>query len=119
MHRDLNIRVDVIGLPGMVLSVISTVVGVIMYYATTAQSSSDVQQHGFRPSTLGVILMVAGVIGFVVSLIVFISSRRAPSVPPRLLDRERVTTARPPIGIERTDCVDSLHPRSLYVLRGT
>ena len=78
------------GLPGMVLSAISTVVGAIMYWAVTAQSSSAVQQHGFRLSTVGVILMMAGAAGFVASLIVFIASRRSPSAPARTLDREVV-----------------------------
>lgn len=81
------------GLPGMVLSAVTTVVGAIMYYATTAQSSAVVQQHGFRLSTLGVILMIAGAIGFVISLIVFTASRRSPSAPSRSLDREIVDSA--------------------------
>ena len=76
------------GLPGMVLSAISAVTGAIMYWATTAQSSAVVQQHGFRLSTLGVILMIAGAVGFVISLIVFMASRRSPSTPPRSIDRE-------------------------------
>ncbi len=78
------------GLAGMVLSAISTVAGAIMYWATTAQSSAVVQNHGFRLSTLGVILMVAGAVGFLASLAVFISSRRAPTEPPHTLNREVV-----------------------------
>lgn len=81
------------GLPGMVLSAISAVTGAIMYFATTAQSSAVVQQHGFRLSTLGVILMIAGAVGFLISLVVFISSRKEPSAPPRTLDREVVDSA--------------------------
>jgi len=76
------------GLPGMVLSAVSAVVGAVMYFATTAQSSAVVQQHGFRMSTVGVILMLAGAVGFVISLAVFIASRRSPSAPSRSLDRE-------------------------------
>ena len=76
---DFNIKGDVLGVPGMVLSAVSTVVGAIMYRATTARSSVVVQQHVFRLPTLGVILMVAGVIGFVISFFVFRSSCRAPS----------------------------------------
>jgi hypothetical protein len=72
----------------MVLSAISAVTGAIMYWATTAQSSAIAQQHGFRLSTLGVILMIAGAAGFVISLIVFAASRRAPSSPEHSLDRE-------------------------------
>ncbi len=78
------------GLPGMVLSGLSAVVGAIMYWAVTAQSSNVVQNHGFRLSTVGVILMIAGAVGFVVSLTVFLSSRRAPSLPTRTTDREVV-----------------------------
>lgn len=76
------------GLAGMVLSAVSTVAGAIMYWATTAQSSAAVQDHGFRLSTLGVILMIAGTAGFLVSLAVFVSSRRVPPVLPHTLDRE-------------------------------
>ena len=76
------------GLPGMVISGISMVVGAIMYWAVTAQNSAVVQNHGFRLSTVGVILMIAGAVGFVASLLVFMSSRRSPSTPSRTLDRE-------------------------------
>jgi len=81
------------GLPGMVLSAVSAVVGAVMYFATTAQSSAVVQQHGFRLSTLGIILMVAGAVGFVISLVVFIASRQAPSAPSRSLDREVIDSS--------------------------
>jgi phosphate/sulfate permease len=81
------------GLPGMVLSAISAVAGAIMYWAVTAQSSAVVQQHGFRLSTLGVILMIAGAVGFVISLIVFMASRRSPAAPSRSLDREVVDSS--------------------------
>ena len=81
------------GLPGMVLSAISAVTGAIMYWATTAQSSAVVQQHGFRLSTLGVILMIAGAVGFVISLIVFITARQSPSAPARSLDREVIDSS--------------------------
>ncbi len=78
------------GLPGMVLSAVSAVAGAIMYWATTAQSSSVVQSHGFRLSTLGVILMIAGAVGFVISFIVFMASRRMPSGPTHTVNREVV-----------------------------
>jgi hypothetical protein len=55
----------------MVLSAIATAAGAIMYWAVTYQG------HGFRLSTVGVILMIAGVAGFVVSSIVFGVSRRS------------------------------------------
>lgn len=78
------------GLPGMVLSAISTVVGAIMYWATTAQTGSLAQNHGFRLSTVGIILMVAGVVGFITSLAVYMSSRRTPAGPTHTLNREVV-----------------------------
>jgi TRAP-type C4-dicarboxylate transport system permease small subunit len=81
------------GLPGMVISGMSVVVGAIMYWAITAQSSATVQSHGFRLSTVGVILMIAGVIGFVTSLLIFVSSRRSPATPSRTLDRETTDQA--------------------------
>jgi hypothetical protein len=81
------------GLSGMVLSAISAVTGAIMYWATTAQTSVVAQQHGFRLSTLGVILMIAGAVGFVISLAVFASSRRSPSAPTRSMDREVVDSS--------------------------
>ena len=76
------------GLAGMVISGISTVIGAIMYWALTAQSSSVVQQHGFRLSTVGVILMIAGVLGFIVSAIVYATSRRAVKPPATTIVRE-------------------------------
>jgi hypothetical protein len=72
------------GLPGMVLSAIAAVAGAIMYWAVTYQGT------GFRLSTVGVILMIAGAFGFVVSAIVFASSRG----PVRhSLDRQVVDTS--------------------------
>jgi hypothetical protein len=88
-----NIKGDVMGLWGMVLSAISAVTGAIMYWAVTAQSSVAAQQHGFRLSTVGIILMVAGGIGFLVSLAVFASSRRSPSTPPHSMDREVIDSS--------------------------
>jgi uncharacterized membrane protein YciS (DUF1049 family) len=76
------------GLAGMVISAISAVAGAIMYFAVTAQSKAIVQNHGFSLSTLGVILMIAGAIGFIISALVFASSRRAPSMPTQTLNRE-------------------------------
>ena len=57
------------GLPGMVLSAIAAAAGAIMYWAVTYQGT------GFRLSTAGLILMIAGAFGFVVSAIVFAVSR--------------------------------------------
>jgi hypothetical protein len=53
----------------MVLSAIAAAAGAIMYWAVTYQG------HGFRLSTVGLILMIAGAAGFVVSSIVFAVSR--------------------------------------------
>jgi uncharacterized membrane protein YciS (DUF1049 family) len=64
-----------------------------MYWAVTAQSSNVAQNHGFRLSTVGVILMIAGAVGFVISAVVFAASRRAPAAPSRTLDRETVNEA--------------------------
>ena len=73
------------GLPGMVISAIAAVAGAIMYWAIAAQNTT--QNSGFRLSTVGVILMIAGGVGFVISLIVFATSRRALSSPTATVDR--------------------------------
>lgn len=70
------------GLPGMVLSAIAAVAGAIMYWAVTYQGT------GFRLSTVGIILMIAGAVGFVVSSIVFASSRQAVGSGHHSLDRQ-------------------------------
>jgi hypothetical protein len=57
------------GLPGMVLSAIAAAAGAIMYWAVTYQGT------GFRLSTVGVILMIAGAFGFIASAVVFSMSR--------------------------------------------
>ena len=72
------------GLPGMVLSAIAAAAGAIMYWAITYQGT------GFRLSTVGVILMIAGAFGFVVSAIVFSMSR---SPERHSLDRQVVDTS--------------------------
>jgi len=73
------------GLAGMVISAIAAVAGAIMYWAVTAQNAA--QNNGFRLSTVGVILMIAGAVGFVASAIVFATSRRVPSTPGQTIDR--------------------------------
>ncbi len=72
------------GLPGMVLSVMAAAAGAIMYWAITYSG------HGFRIGTVGVILMIAGAFGFVVSATVFAVSRRSVSSKKRSLDRQIV-----------------------------
>jgi len=70
------------GLTGMAFSAISIAVGAIMYWAITTT-----QGHGFRLSTVGVILMVVGAVGFVVSSVVFAASRRPATAGHRTIDR--------------------------------
>ncbi|MGB8178569.1 MAG: hypothetical protein WCF63_00190 [Acidimicrobiales bacterium] len=70
------------GLPGMVLSAIAAVAGAIMYWAITYQGT------GFRLSTVGVILMIAGAFGFLVSAMVFATSRRQVGTGSHSLDRQ-------------------------------
>jgi hypothetical protein len=70
------------GLPGMVLSAIAAAAGAIMYWAITYQGT------GFRLSTVGVILMIAGAFGFVVSAIVFAVSRSPERSTKHSLDRQ-------------------------------
>jgi uncharacterized membrane protein YciS (DUF1049 family) len=68
----------------MVLSAFSFVAGAIMYWAVTAQG------HGFRLSTVGVILMVVGVVGFVASAVIFGVSRHPVAAGHHTLDRQVV-----------------------------
>jgi hypothetical protein len=75
------------GLPGMVLSAIVTAAGAIMYWAITYQGT------GFKISTIGVILMIAGIAGFVVSSIVFGVSRQSPGRGHHSTDRAVVDSA--------------------------
>ncbi|MHB2029131.1 MAG: hypothetical protein ACYCPT_09980 [Acidimicrobiales bacterium] len=72
------------GLPGMVLSAIAAAAGAIMYWAITYSG------HGFRMGTVGIILMIVGAFGFVVSSIVFGVSRRSVGSGTRSLDRQVV-----------------------------
>jgi len=75
------------GLPGMVLSAIAAAAGAIMYWAITYQGT------GFRLSTVGVILMIAGAFGFVVSAIVFAVSRSPERSTKHSLDRQVVDSS--------------------------
>jgi hypothetical protein len=70
------------GLPGMVLSAIAGAAGAIMYWAVTYQGT------GFRLSTVGLILMIAGAFGFVVSSIIFATSRRQVGTGHHSMDRQ-------------------------------
>jgi len=75
------------GLPGMVLSAIAAAAGAIMYWAVTYQGTV------FRLSTVGVILMIAGAFGFVVSAIVFAVSRSPERSTKHSLDRQVVDSS--------------------------
>jgi hypothetical protein len=70
------------GLTGMGFSTVAIAAGAIMYWAVTYQG------HGFRFSTIGVILMVVGAIGLVISTIVFATSRRPAGGGHHTYDRE-------------------------------
>ena len=70
------------GRSGMAFSTIAFAVGAVMYWAVTAQG------HGFRYSTIGVILMVVGAIGLVASGIVFATSRRPVGSGKHTYDRQ-------------------------------
>jgi hypothetical protein len=74
------------GLTGMGFSAVSITVGAVMYWAVTYQG------HGFRFSTVGVILMVVGAIGLVVSTIVFAVSRHPAGGARHAYDRQTVDT---------------------------
>ncbi len=59
------------GLTGMGLSAVALIAGAIMRFAISVQTT------GFNINKIGVILMIAGGIGFVVSAILFASTRGA------------------------------------------
>jgi hypothetical protein len=75
-----------VGLPGMVLSAIAATAGAIMYWAVTYQGT------GFRLSTVGLILMIVGGIGFVVSAIIFGISRNPVGATQHTMNRQVVDT---------------------------
>ena len=54
---------------GIVFSILAIAAGAIMYWAVTAPT------HGFRLSTVGVVLMVVGAAGFVISSAMYATSR--------------------------------------------
>jgi hypothetical protein len=59
-----------VGLTGMVFSIIAMTAGAVMCWAVTSET------HGIRLATVGVILMVVGTIGLIVSIVVFDMCRR-------------------------------------------
>jgi hypothetical protein len=72
------------GLMGMVFSILAIAAGAVLRWAVTAQG------HGFRLSTVGVILMIAGAVGLVASSIVFGMSRRPTGAADHTYDRQAV-----------------------------
>jgi uncharacterized membrane protein YciS (DUF1049 family) len=70
------------GLTGMGFSIVAMAVGAVMYWAVTAQG------HGFRLSTVGIILMIVGAVGLVISTIVFGASRRSTGSRHHTYDRQ-------------------------------
>ncbi len=71
------------GLVGMFFSLVAIAAGAVMYWAVTTT-----QNHGFRLSTVGVILMIIGAVGLVASAIVFATSRRSTGSRHHTYDRE-------------------------------
>lgn len=70
------------GLTGMGFSIVAMAAGAVMYWAVTAQG------HGFRLSTVGIILMIVGAVGLVISTIVFGTSRRSRGSRHHTYDRQ-------------------------------
>jgi lipoprotein signal peptidase len=54
---------------GMAFSILAIVAGAIMYWAITAPT------HGFKLATVGIVLMVAGAVGLLISGVLFGTSR--------------------------------------------
>jgi hypothetical protein len=63
--------------------------GAVMYWAVTTT-----QTHGFRLSTVGVILMIIGAVRLIASAIVFATSRRSTGSRHHTYDREGDRLAR-------------------------
>jgi hypothetical protein len=59
------------GLSGMGLSAVALIAGAIMRFAISVQTT------GFNINKIGIILMIAGAVGFVISSILFASTRGA------------------------------------------
>jgi beta-lactamase regulating signal transducer with metallopeptidase domain len=59
------------GLTGMGLSAVAIIAGAIMRFAVSVQTT------GLNINKIGIILMIAGVIGFLISTVLFASTRRA------------------------------------------
>jgi hypothetical protein len=62
-----------IGAGGLVVSIIAFAVGAILDFAVTVNT----EQHGFNVNKVGVILMIVGVVGAVLSIIVMVLANSA------------------------------------------
>ena len=70
------------GRTGLFFSTLAIAVGAVMHWAITTTG------HGFNVSTVGIILMIVGVIGLVASGIVFATSRRPVGSGKHTYDRQ-------------------------------
>ena len=59
-----------IGAGGLVISIIAFAVGAILDFAVTVST----EQHGFNVNKVGVILMIVGAVGAIISIIVMVSA---------------------------------------------
>jgi hypothetical protein len=59
-----------VGAGGLVVSIIAFAVGAVLDWAVT----SPVNQHGFNVNKVGMILMVVGAVGAVISIIVMVAA---------------------------------------------
>ncbi|MGH9097577.1 MAG: hypothetical protein ACRDWB_09135 [Acidimicrobiales bacterium] len=69
---------------GFVASILVFAVGAILYWGITTTNT-----HGFRISTIGVILMIAGVVGFLITAVIAATSGRGRST----YDRRAIDSA--------------------------
>jgi hypothetical protein len=70
----------------MAFSVIAIAIGAVLYWAVTSQG------NGFRVTTIGVILMIVGAIGFVASATIFATSNRTTRNRDHTFDRSVTDT---------------------------
>ncbi len=70
------------GRAGIFFSVVAIAAGAVMHWAVTTTG------HGFNVSTVGIILMVVGIVGLVASGIVFAASRQPIGSGKRTYDRQ-------------------------------
>jgi hypothetical protein len=75
-------EVQEMGRTGMFFSAVAIAAGAIMHWAVTTTG------HGFNVSTVGIILMVVGVVGLIASIAVFGMSRRPMGSGQHTFDRQ-------------------------------